>query len=272
MENKEYVKIVLDFLKEAGEIALKYQYTDLKNNLKSDTSIVTEADLMISKLFKDRIKPFLSTGKHCLLDEESISSKADIFNSKYEYLWTIDPIDGTTTYFHGFPNWSIAVGLYRNLEPVLGFIYMPAMKELIYTDGNKTYYINNFATVNQTECEVALREKKLTNKSIILEHKLQNFDRLKYITLDLYSAYVLAFYTFLSRSSATFLNSPEKLWDITATIPIAKSLGISIRNVKDDKPITKLSDDLINDDWRLKNVYLMCMDGYYKDIKSILYK
>ncbi|MDR1499045.1 MAG: hypothetical protein LBS34_02040, partial [Rickettsiales bacterium] len=93
MEN-EYLNIILDFAREAGDIALKYQENLLVANLKKDASIVTEADLAISKLFSKRIHKFLEQGNHKLLDEENLPNIHELFDNNVEYLWTLDPIDG----------------------------------------------------------------------------------------------------------------------------------------------------------------------------------
>lgn len=269
MENEDYLKIVLDFMKEAGEIALKYQ-ENLSASVKKDETIVTEADITISKLFHKKIENFIVKHNHRILDEENLPNIKELFSDKTEYLWTIDPIDGTTTYYYGFPLWAVAVSLYKNLKPYISCIYMPKMKELIYTDGKKSYFIRNAYCENEIKNTIISKPQHLTKKSIVLEHKLQNFDRLKYITLDLYSSYVLSFYTLSGKSAGCFFNRPMKLWDITATLPIATNLDMTFNNIKNDEKLEKLSVDIIDENWYIKNSYLLCNKENYKDIKSIL--
>ena len=45
-------------------------------------------------------------------------------------VWVIDPLDGTTSYLHGFPCYSVAVALVRGGEPVAGAVYNAALREL----------------------------------------------------------------------------------------------------------------------------------------------
>lgn len=267
MENK-YLEVILSFMKEAGEIALEHQ-ENLSANIKKDETIVTEADLAISRLFHKKIDNFINEG-HKILDEENLPNVDELFNNKTEYLWTIDPIDGTTTYYHGFPLWAVAVSLYKNFEPYISCIYMPKIRELIYTDGKKSYFVKNAYEESETKSILEVKPQNLTKKSVILEHKLENFERLKYTALDLYSSYVLAFYTLTGRSAGCFFNRPMKLWDITATLPIAKNLGLTFNNVKNDVKLDKLNTDMIDKDWYIRDSYLMCNEENYKDIKSIL--
>lgn len=265
---ESYIKLILDFMKEAGEIAILNQ-NKLNISLKQDESIVTNTDIQISQLFRDRIKPLLNSG-HILLDEENLVSQKELFNNNNEYIWTIDPIDGTTTYAAGFPTWAIAISLYKNFEPLLGFIYLPIIGELIYTDSKNSYYVKNVFTNNEVKSKIEPKTHNMNKKSIIMAHRLKNYDINKYTILDFYSAYVLAFYTILGKSVGTFLNERASLWDITATLPFLKSCNLACKNVKTNEEIDKLFDIELNDNWKLKNTYLICNNSNYSDVKSIL--
>jgi fructose-1,6-bisphosphatase/inositol monophosphatase family enzyme len=269
---KDFLDLILKFLKMAGEMALGYQ-NDLKASLKPDNTIVTEADLAISNEFHKIIKKLVDSGEHAVLDEENLPNIDNFFDKKTKFLWTLDPIDGTTTYFHGFPLWAIGISLYKDFKPYIGAIYVPSVKELIYTDGKKSYYVANAFEKNEKTSEIKLQKKELTPKSVVLQHKLniREEEKKTYTLLDLYSSYVLGFYTILGRSSAAFFNGPMKLWDITATLPIAHNLGMRFTDLNSQKEITQLSADLIDNDWYLKSTYLLCQDHDFDKIKK-LYK
>ncbi len=269
MENEIFLNTVLNFMKIAGKIALECQ-ENLSVAIKKDESIVTEADLTISRMFHERINDFITNNNHKILDEENLPKIEELFNNNPRYLWTIDPIDGTTTYYHGFPMWAIAISLYKDLKPYISAIYMPKMKELIYTDSKKSYFVKNAFADDEIKIVLESKPKTLTKKSIILQHKLQNFNNLKYTTLDLYSSYVLAFYTLIGNSAACFFNKPMKLWDITATLPIAYNLGIAFRDIKTGIDLEKLKIDMIDENWYIKNTYIMCDKDNYKDIVEII--
>ncbi|CCH66153.1 Inositol-1-monophosphatase [Richelia intracellularis HM01] len=64
--------------------------------------------------------------EHAILAEESGS----LGNYQNEYLWLIDPLDGTTNYAHQYPCFAISIGLLINGVPRLGVIYDPLHGEL----------------------------------------------------------------------------------------------------------------------------------------------
>ena len=268
MENK-IVNIVLDFLKEAGQLALDCQ-NNLSASLKQDQSIVTEADITISKMFHKKINDCFGNGNHKILDEENLPSKEELFDDKNEYLWTIDPIDGTTTYFYGFNLWAIAIGLYKNYKPYMGFIYMPSVGELVYTDGIKSYHVKNVFTSNELKKELVPKEMEITPKSIVLAHRLKNYNSDRFVFLDLYSSYVLAFYTLIGKGIATCFTRP-KLWDMSATLPIATNMKMDFKSIKTDKNIYSLKDLIINNEWRLSDVYMVCNSSIYNKLKEEIF-
>lgn len=268
MNKENFLDVILNFMKEAGEIALNYQ-NNLSANIKKDETIVTEADLTISRLFHKKLDGFVKNNGHKILDEENLPEVKTLFGENTEYLWTIDPIDGTTTYYHGFPLWAVAVSLYKNLKPYISCIYMPKMQELIYTDGEKTYFVKNAFCKDEIKTILETKPAVLTKKSVILEHKLQNFDRLKYTVLDLYSSYVLAFYTLTGRSVGCFFNRPMKLWDITATLPLAKNLGLVFKNIETQEELNELNVNLVDENWYIRDTFLMCNKENYKEIINI---
>ncbi len=265
----EYLDIMFNFVREAGILALSTQ-DKLVKKIKKDSSIVTNVDIMLSGLFRQKIEKFLALPNYQLLDEENLTSKDQLFNSNIEYLWTIDPIDGTTTYFSGFPTWAVAVSLYKNFKPYLGVIYLPAFGDLLYTDGEKSFYVKNAFTEHETRNVIYSKEHDLNNKSIIMAHKIGNYDPSKFVVLDFYSSYVSAFYTLINKSVGTFLSRAMSLWDITASLPILYNAGFVCRRISDNTAVRTLHDDIFNENWKLNDLFLICNDANFCEIKNIL--
>ncbi len=63
---------------------------------------------------------------HAILAEES----GKLGNQQSQYLWAIDPLDGTTNYAHGYPVASVAIGLLIDGIPQVGVVYDPFRQEL----------------------------------------------------------------------------------------------------------------------------------------------
>lgn len=88
----------------------------------SAIDFVTEYDKSAEKLITDRLTTTFPT--HSLVGEEG-ASKAGIS----DYLWYIDPLDGTNNFAHGLPVFCVSLALYENDLPVIGIIYQPVLDE-----------------------------------------------------------------------------------------------------------------------------------------------
>jgi myo-inositol-1(or 4)-monophosphatase len=107
--------------RETGQI-LKSRFGATASALKSDGSLVTESDMdsdrRISAAIAERFP------EHQVLSEERVT--------RYdgdEWVWIIDPIDGTTNFTRGFPCWGVLLALLHFGEPVMAVADFPALDE-----------------------------------------------------------------------------------------------------------------------------------------------
>jgi histidinol-phosphatase len=88
---------------------------------KADNSEVTEIDrnteTAITSVLRDATPGFGIFG-----EEHGISGPVDA-----EYVWVIDPIDGTTNFVRGVPVWGSLIGLVHNEVPILSVVSAPAL-------------------------------------------------------------------------------------------------------------------------------------------------
>src|SRR5881398_3617348 len=59
------------------------------------------------------------------------------------HTWIVDPLDGTTNFLHGIPQFAISVGLERDGQIVAGIVYDPAKDELFIAEKGKGAFLNN---------------------------------------------------------------------------------------------------------------------------------
>lgn len=64
---------------------------------------------------------------HGILAEEGVLTIAGERSSDNEWLWVVDPLDGTTNFVHGIPMFAVAIGLCHRGTPVLGVVHAPAL-------------------------------------------------------------------------------------------------------------------------------------------------
>jgi myo-inositol-1(or 4)-monophosphatase len=85
----------------------------------------------------------LVKGLHELHPEAGfITEEQTIATEKKEFMWVIDPLDGTTNFVHAVPVYSISIGLIKNNKPVLGVVFEINRKEMFYAWENSPAYLN----------------------------------------------------------------------------------------------------------------------------------
>jgi len=133
----KFLKIAIRAAKEAAKIQLEYMNKDLEIQTKaSEFDLVTQADkLAEAKIIEVIAKEF---SQHSFLAEESGEATHDS-----DYLWIIDPIDGTVNYAHRFPQFCCSIGLYFKGEPLLGVVYDPCRKEMFHSIKGHGAFLNN---------------------------------------------------------------------------------------------------------------------------------
>lgn len=130
----EYAK---EWAKEAGALQLEYLHKKIKYDTKStEVDMVTEVDLMCEKLIMERIREVYPL--HGILSEEAGKSSHD-----NDYVWIIDPLDGTNNYFHGYPVFAVSIALRKEGEPLVGVVYVPYMGEMFYAAKGMGAYLND---------------------------------------------------------------------------------------------------------------------------------
>jgi histidinol phosphatase-like enzyme (inositol monophosphatase family) len=106
----------------AGEIARKYFRQVIEIERKGDESPVTiadrEAEAAMRRLIAERFPD------HGVVGEEGAAVRAEA-----EYVWVLDPIDGTKRFISGHVQFGALIGLLHDGAPVLGVIDMPALGE-----------------------------------------------------------------------------------------------------------------------------------------------
>ncbi|MFZ5364700.1 MAG: inositol monophosphatase family protein [Patescibacteria group bacterium] len=128
--------IALQTVKKAGEELLRLYHSEkFTAKYKAKHELVTSADLIANKLIVQSIKKHFPD--HSILSEEEGSEK-----NGSDYLWIIDPLDGTTNFFMHNPLFAVSIALVYKNEIILGIVYAPALKELYVAEPKKGAYLN----------------------------------------------------------------------------------------------------------------------------------
>jgi myo-inositol-1(or 4)-monophosphatase len=135
-ENNRYLQVAIAAAKEAGRIQMGHFGHSHPVEYKGEFNPVTEVDRLCEQAIVKMILDVFP--EHDILTEESP------FEGKGSpWRWIIDPIDGTTNYFHGFPCFCVSIGLEVEGEMNLGVVYLPTLHELFLAERGKGAFLNS---------------------------------------------------------------------------------------------------------------------------------
>jgi myo-inositol-1(or 4)-monophosphatase len=119
----------------SGETILPFFRTALsiENKAARGFDPVTAADRAAEQAMRALIRETFPS--HGILGEEAGSERTDA-----EYVWVLDPIDGTKSFIAGMPAWGTLIGLMRFGEPVFGMMHQPFIGERFTGDGEAARY------------------------------------------------------------------------------------------------------------------------------------
>ena len=109
----------------------------LKNNNEEDP--VTLADLKVNEMIIKRINEKYKNISWDILSEENVKISSKIFHSKNDWIWVLDPLDGTKDFIQGTGNYAMHLALNFKQKPYIGFVLIPIKNQLWITDGEKTW-------------------------------------------------------------------------------------------------------------------------------------
>ena len=110
---------------------------NLQVSMKGPGDFVSQADRKAEKLVREELLKARPT--YGFLGEES----EEIKGTDGAHRWIVDPLDGTTNFLHGIPQFCVSIGLERNNEMVAGVIYNPAMDELYTAERGNGAFLND---------------------------------------------------------------------------------------------------------------------------------
>jgi myo-inositol-1(or 4)-monophosphatase len=215
---------VHNWAEEAGEIALHY-FNMVEARIKADRSVVTAADEEIEALLRKRIRA--AYPKHAIIGEEQGGVSDDA-----EYLWALDPVDGTSGFVQGLPIWGISIGLLRGNEPILGCFYMPLLREW-YEAG-----IDGPATFNGTPMATATTNLLDSEAWICVPSNSHRRYQIDFPGKTRSLGSMAAYLCYVARGTAVgaIVGRPH-LWDIAAGLAILRRAGGDLHLLGSGAPV-----------------------------------
>ncbi len=208
-----------------------FRSAQLKSRTKGDRSLVSEADEEIERCVSLVIRAAFPS--HGILGEE--------FNSTWpttEYVWTIDPIDGTTPFVYGIPLFGSLLGLVRDGVPCFGSICLPTVNETLIGDGYSAFCNGKPISVDNT---TALSDAVLLTSDLTELAKLKQRDGFNRMIEDVYIARTWGDcfgYAMVAKGEASIMmDAGLNGWDIAPLVPVLIGAGALVTDF-DGNPVT----------------------------------
>ncbi|GME72478.1 unnamed protein product [Ambrosiozyma monospora] len=133
---KEIEAELIAVAKEAGELMLKHAGTVDADNKKDAIDLVTFVDKQVETTVKTHLTAKFPDYK--FIGEESSAG----LPIPKEPCFIVDPVDGTSDFYHNFPFFCISLGFTVNQEPTIGVIYNPSLNQLFTAIKGQGAFLN----------------------------------------------------------------------------------------------------------------------------------
>jgi myo-inositol-1(or 4)-monophosphatase len=148
-----YLSTAVEIAREAGALLAELFTQPMEISYKRRSDLVTVADRRSEALIVERLRGHFPD--HAIVAEEGGGHR-----TPSDYCWYVDPLDGTTNFAHGFPVFSVTLGLVYRGEVIAGVVYDPTREELFTAERGAGAYLNNrrlqvSRTEKLSECLVA---------------------------------------------------------------------------------------------------------------------
>ena len=212
-------------------IAGMFRHPDLAVESKTDASPVTVADRYAETLLRDRILERFP-------DHGIVGEEFGPHNDDAEYIWVLDPIDGTISFVAGVPLFGTLIGLLHAGEPILGVIHQPITRELVIGTPSGTTFNGERVTVREDR---TLSEATLltTDPGAVGRHRDQAGFEALWSRTALYRGWGDAYgYLMVATGRADIMLDPiMHPWDIAALVPVIRGAGGVITTWEGGDPI-----------------------------------
>jgi myo-inositol-1(or 4)-monophosphatase len=123
VDTAKLMTVAWEAAQSAGEIVRENWQRPKTIEYKGAIDLVTSVDRESERMIVAVIRRHFST--HSILAEE----ETDVQGAPEQYRWLIDPLDGTTNFAHGYPQFSVSVAVEHNGRVIMGLVYDPLRRE-----------------------------------------------------------------------------------------------------------------------------------------------
>ena len=235
---------------EASEVLLHYaqilrnsnnKFSILKNDNENDP--VTLADLKVNEIIIQNMNERYKNIDWTILSEENVKSEPYSLEKNCDWVWILDPLDGTKDFIQGTSNYAMHLALSYKNKPCIGVVLIPEKNELWLSYGEKVWCEKkdgsiispNLSRVSDLRKMVLVTSKNHRNQMLKSLIEQINFDQVNIMgSIGCKIASILRgesdIYICLSMPG----KSAPKDWDFAAPEAILKAAGGAITNLNNE--------------------------------------
>ena len=235
---------------EAADILLYYsrilKNSENKINIMQNRDFdnpVTLADLKVNEIIIERIKEKYKDVNWEILSEENVKGETGGCDTNADWLWVLDPLDGTKDFIQGTGNYAMHLALNYKQKVFMGIVLIPEKNELWIAYGEKVWCekrdrrkLNANISGKKNFKEMTIVTSK-NHKNKILKKLIEKIQPKKVISMGSIGCKIASI---LRGESDIYISlslpeqSSPKDWDFAAPEAILKAAGGSITNLKNE--------------------------------------
>ena len=240
-----------DFSWEAADI-LKYYYQRIYKDkhkgkfikFKETNDPVTLADLKVNERIIKRINEKYPDVNWNILSEENINDELVSKSKKSDWLWVLDPLDGTKDFIQGTGNFAMHLALNYKNKPYLGIVLIPEKNELWFSDGLNSWSEKRDGT---TQKSCLSRSEKIRDLTLVSSKNHSNeilkllIDKVQFRKTITMGSIGCKIASIIRGESDIYISlslpgkSSPKDWDFAAPEAILKTAGGSITTIDNEE-------------------------------------
>ena len=235
---------------EAADILLYYaniiKKLEQKNEIlknKNNDDPVTLADLEVNELIINRINQTYQDTNWEILSEENFKIQSNYFNN-VDWLWVLDPLDGTKDFIQGTQNYAMHLALNYKRRPYIGIVLIPEKDELWISYEEKIWCENrdgNIREQNMSETNILEKMTIVTSKNHRNQKLKDLIEKINFKKTILMGSIGCKVASIIRGESDIYIalslpgKTAPKDWDFAAPEAILKAAGGSITNIDNEE-------------------------------------
>lgn len=229
----------------SAEILKVYHSDDFQVEVKDDQSPLTRAD----KNAHEAIVSLLNETSVPVLSEEGKSIPYDI-RKDWEYLWIVDPLDGTKEFLKRNDEFTVNIALVHAGKPILGVVVTPVTGDVYYASPKGAFLIRKNRTVSLPVRDgidfSAPNLRIVASRSHMNEETQQFIEKLQHPTLVSRGSSLKFMMLAEGEADVYPRHAPTMEWDTAAAHAIMNAVGLKVLQAETGEELVYNKADLLN--------------------------